>query len=335
MIETALFSLPSSPSLLLCSRLSNPPKTLTLPVTLKPFSSLRHLHHHQRRLGRDLSVRAGGGDDVESLDFLGGDFFDFEAEDDDDNEEDYEIEYDKLLIGATKEDTGEDVALALAPLSSGGFVSTLGWEAETVVGYRINEEEFHKFSLLDCDFFIRKAPDPDDDVYDFREMYVSPPDTDVYSIPRVLAPMPKKLIRCSKKDYVLYNTTEPPVDGPRSPLYKTDTEILKVFLTKHYNNRRRSDGEFVLDFEEIYVIDSKAKSITRAKVIVSVPEGKTRDRRHDLLLIRDGGTSFKVINESERDDPQTVIEKVDWAKSRDQMEKYLRKFRDFEESNWF
>lgn len=28
------------------------------------------------------------------------------------------------------------------------------------------------------------------------------------------------------------------------------------------------DPEFVLDFEEIYVIDSKTKSITRAKVLV-------------------------------------------------------------------
>jgi hypothetical protein len=27
--------------------------------------------------------------------------------------------------------------------------------------------------LFDCDFFIRKPPDPDDDVYDFRE--VPPP----------------------------------------------------------------------------------------------------------------------------------------------------------------
>lgn len=45
---------------------------------------------------------------------------------------------------------------------------------------------------------------------------------------------------------------------------------LKVFLTKHYRNRRLGDPEFVLDFEEIYVIDSKTKSITRAKVIVRI-----------------------------------------------------------------
>jgi hypothetical protein len=97
---------------------------------------------------------------------------------------------------------------------------------------------------------------------------------------------------------------------------------------------RRSDADFALDFEEIYVIDSKERSITRAKVIVSfialyhaicclrislscillsnhqheengmllfwqvtVPGGKNRDRRKDLLTIRDNGTSFKIINE--------------------------------------
>lgn len=44
--------------------------------------------------------------------------------------------------------------------------------------------------------------------------------------------------------------------------------VLQVFLTKHYRNRRLGDSEFVLDFEEIYVIDSKTKSITRAKILV-------------------------------------------------------------------
>lgn len=39
-------------------------------------------------------------------------------------------------------------------------------------------------------------------------------------------------------------------------------------MTKHFRNRRLGDPEFVLDFEEIYVIDSKTKSITRAKVLV-------------------------------------------------------------------
>lgn len=43
---------------------------------------------------------------------------------------------------------------------------------------------------------------------------------------------------------------------------------MQIFLTKHYRNRRLHDPEFVLDFEEIYILDSKTKSITRAKVLV-------------------------------------------------------------------
>lgn len=149
---------------LLCSRLSTPSKTLsqTLTLTLKPFFPLRYQDLHLRR---DISVAFG--DEGDGPDFPGADYFDEEVEDAD-NEIDYEIEYDKPLIDETKEETGEDVMLA--PLSSGGFVSTLGWEADTLVDYRINEEEFHKISLWDCDFFIRKEPDLDGDMYDFREV---------------------------------------------------------------------------------------------------------------------------------------------------------------------
>lgn len=46
--------------------------------------------------------------------------------------------------------------------------------------------------------------------------------------------------------------------------------LSQVFLTKHYRNRRFGDPEFILDFEEIYVIDSKTRSITRAKVTVGI-----------------------------------------------------------------
>ncbi|XP_052202821.1 PLASTID TRANSCRIPTIONALLY ACTIVE protein 6, chloroplastic-like [Diospyros lotus] len=167
------------------------------------------------------------------------------------------------------------------------------------------------------------------------EMYVTPPDTDVYAIPKVLAPMPQKYIRCAKSDYGCYNIREPPIDAPRDPLYKSEREISKVFLTKHYRNQRLGDPEFGLDFEEIYVIDSKTKSITRAKVLVTVPEGRNRDRKKDLLVIRDNGTSFRIIPTSERDDPTTVIEREEWEKSRKDMEKHLRKLRDFSVSNWF
>lgn len=267
-------------------------------------------------------VRYDGGDSDSFGDY---DFDVNEDVEDLDNKRDFDPEY-ETLRGSDDIEMGEQ---------SKSFVSTQWSESEAVVDYRINEDEFHKISLLHCDFFIRKPPDPDEDVYDFREIYVTPPDMDVYSIPRVFAPMPQKYIRCSKSDLGRYNVTEPPIDAPRDPLYKSVKEIQKVFLTKHYRNRRAGDPEFVLDFEEIYVIDSKTKSITRAKVLVTIPEGRNRDRRNDLLIIRDGGNSFKIIDKSQRDDPTTVIEREEWVKSRQDMEKHLRKLRDFHVSNWF
>ena len=42
----------------------------------------------------------------------------------------------------------------------------------------------------------------------------------------------------------------------------------QVFLIKHYRNLREDDENFVLDFEEIYVIDSTTRSIRRADVKV-------------------------------------------------------------------
>lgn len=253
-----------------------------------------------------------------------------------DNKKDFDIEYDPLAAAAAAAAGSDGVGDEnISIVQSKSFVSTQGWDSEMIVDYRINEEEFHKISLLHCDFFIRKPPDPDNDVYDFREMYVTPPDTDVYAIPKVLAPMPQKYIRCAQSDYGCYNVTEPPIDAPRDPLYKSEKEVLKVFLTKHFRNRRVRDPEFVLDFEEIYVIDSKTKSITRAKVLVTVPGGRDRDRRSDLLVVRDNGNSFKIIHSSERDDPTTVIEKEEWTKTRQDMERHLRKLRDFSISNWF
>ncbi|CAN6903116.1 unnamed protein product [Brassica oleracea] len=281
-----------------------------------------------------------------------------------DNKKDYDVEYDPTLAASVGAGDGD-----IAFVQSKSFVSTQGWDSEMVVDYRINEDEFHKISLLDCDFFIRKPPDPENERYGEREsslllasffkkkfsMYVTPPDTDIYSIPRVLAPMPQKYIRCAMSDYGCYNVTEPPIDAPRDPLYKSERDISKVFLTKHYRNRRSNDPEFVLDLEEIYVIDSKSKSITRARVLVTVPGGRKRDRKDDLLVIRDNGTSFKIIHvlfcipstsitqlfslfiffHGERDDPTTVIEREEWTKTREDMEKHLRKLRDFSVSNWF
>lgn len=78
-----------------------------------------------------------------------------------DNKKDYDVEYDPL-VGAGDED--------ITMVDSKSFVYTQGWDSEMVVDYRIDEDEFHKISLMECDFFIRKPPDPDNDVYDFREV---------------------------------------------------------------------------------------------------------------------------------------------------------------------
>lgn len=87
-----------------------------------------------------------------------------------DNKTDFDLDYEPLpasLVPATASSSSED---DIEMVHSKSFVSTHGWDPEMVVDYRINEEEFHKISLLDCDFFIRKPHDPDNDVYDFREV---------------------------------------------------------------------------------------------------------------------------------------------------------------------
>ncbi|XWS23681.1 hypothetical protein CRYUN_Cryun28dG0035800 [Craigia yunnanensis] len=310
--------------------------SLFLTHSLLPFPSLKPKPLHSPlipTLKPSFLVRVDDGD----ADAGGPGDYDMDEEEVEelDNKKDFDVEYDPLAAASAATASSTTVDVDIAIIESKSFVSTQGGDSEMVVDYRINEEEFHKISLMDCDFFIRKPPDPDNDVYDFREMYVTPPDTDVYSIPKVLAPMPQKYIRCAKSDYGCYNVTEPPIDAPRDPLYKSEREIMKIFLTKHYRNRRLGDPEFVLDFEEIYVIDSKTKSITRAKVLVTVPGGRNRDRKSDLLVIRDNGNSFKIINASERDDPTTVIEREEWVKTRQDMERHLRKLRDFNVSNWF
>ncbi|KAK7282686.1 hypothetical protein RIF29_11662 [Crotalaria pallida] len=297
---------------------------LTIPTTSFSFFPfhLRPISHPSKK--NPFLTRSDDGDpDGASPDDY--EMMDEEEMEEIDNKKDFDIEY--VVADAADEE--------IAMVQSKNFVHTQGWDSDMVVDYRINEDEFHKISLFDCDFFIRKPPDPDNDVYDFREMYVTPPDTDVYSIPKVLAPMPQKYIRCALSDYGAYNVTEPPIDAPRDPLYKTAREVMKVYLTKHYKNRRLGDPEFVLDFEEIYVIDSKTKSITRAKVLVTAPGGRNRDRKTDLLVIADHGSSFKIIHTSEKEDPTTVIEREEWVNTRQEMENHLRKLRDFSISNWF
>ena len=195
--------------------------TLSLSFKFKPVFNPTSLLSPEARKNPFL-VRADEGDaDSGGLD-------DYEM--DEEEMEEVDIDYEPLGAAATGSAFTGDDDIEMVPSKS--FISTQGWDPEKVVDYRINEEEFHKISLFDCDFFIRKPPDPDNDVYDFREMYVTPPDTDVYSIPTVLAPMPLKYIRCTQSDFRCYNVTEPPVDAPRDPLYKTERDIWKVFLKK-------------------------------------------------------------------------------------------------------
>ncbi|CAI9115510.1 OLC1v1016425C1 [Oldenlandia corymbosa var. corymbosa] len=335
MSATVFLLLPPQPKLPIFSYNSSPNLTS---ITVNP--SLSNSLNHQPQIRKIFSPSSNRPDfrawaDDGDGDIEGPDDYDMDEDEVEelDNKKDFDVDYDiATAIAAAAAGNGDD---DIVTVQSKSFISTQGWDSEKIVDYRINEEEFHKISLVDCDFFIRKPPDPDNDVYDFREMYVTPPDTDIYAIPKVLAPMPQKYIRCAISEFGTYNVTEPPIDAPRDPMYKSETEILKVFLTKHYRNRRTGDPEFMLDFEEIYVIDSKTKSITRAKVVVTVPEGKNRDRKNDLLVIRDAGNSFKIIPSEERDSPSTVIEKEEWQKSREDMERHLRKLRDFSVSNWF
>lgn len=86
-----------------------------------------------------------------------------------DNKKDFDVDYDTAaaLTAGMEEHGGDD---DIAMVQSKSFVYTQGWDSEKIVDYRINEDEFHKICLLDCDFFIRKPPDPDNDVYDFREV---------------------------------------------------------------------------------------------------------------------------------------------------------------------
>ncbi|XXG49084.1 hypothetical protein AAC387_Pa02g3359 [Persea americana] len=177
----------------------------------------------------------------------------------------------------------------------------------------IDGDGFHKISLLGCDFFIRKPQDDlDNDLYDFREVYVKPPESDaywipywipeemyvkppqsnVYWIPKVLSPMPEEHTRCSKKVY--YRCIANEYARRKYPQFGIEEQITKVFLIKHCGNRRINDPELFLDFEETYVLDASTKSITRAKVSVTVPEARNRDKLKDMMIRCLEGDSFEI-----------------------------------------
>ncbi|KAF2547259.1 hypothetical protein F2Q70_00020285 [Brassica cretica] len=164
----------ASPSLSLLSLTSKPPPSSfsSASATHRLFPSFRTnggfapLTLNPRR-GRSIIVKVDDGD----ADGGGQDEYDMDDEEVEevDNKKDYDVEYDPLAAAmAAASGGGGDGDIAF--VQSKSFISTQGWDSEMVVDYRINEDEFHKISLLDCDFFIRKPPDPDNDVYDFREM---------------------------------------------------------------------------------------------------------------------------------------------------------------------
>jgi hypothetical protein len=125
-----------------------------------------------------VSAAYGDGDMDDDFGDFDPDDADGIGEDDDvDNEQDYDVDYDRLLapvvkptpsLGPSTAAPGEEGDIAMVAAES--FVSTRDSASDTVVDYTVDEDEFHKIRLLHCDFLIRKVPDPDDDVFDFREV---------------------------------------------------------------------------------------------------------------------------------------------------------------------
>ena len=72
-----------------------------------------------------------------------------------DNKKDFDIKYNLFIPVVATIGTGDD---NIVVAKSKSFVSMQGWDFDTI------------FCLVDCDFLIRKPPDPDNDVYDFREV---------------------------------------------------------------------------------------------------------------------------------------------------------------------
>lgn len=63
--------------------------------------------------------------------------------------------------------------------------------------------------------------------------------------------------------------------------------------------------------------------------------GKNRDRTAETLIVRDDGNTFRLIPSELKSTPDEVIGDVQWERTRENMENYLRGFRDYEKSNWF
>eukprot|EP00270_Netrium_digitus_P008097 TRINITY_DN2399_c0_g1_i1.p1 TRINITY_DN2399_c0_g1~~TRINITY_DN2399_c0_g1_i1.p1 ORF type:complete len:325 (+),score=88.48 TRINITY_DN2399_c0_g1_i1:2-976(+) len=176
----------------------------------------------------------------------------------------------------------------------------------------------------------------DDDLYDFSEVYVSAPNSEVYSSPLINGPIPSQVVRCSRGQWkYLTGKMLPPSSDPYAEQAVEIQEVTKVFLIRHWQDRPTSADDFVLDFEEIYVLNGENKSISRANVVLELEEGKPRNRRREVLVVRDDGNSFKIIPQAKRKSPDEILEELHWRRTKEAMENYLRTFRDYEQSNWF
>jgi len=147
-----------------------PPPLSSLSLRASPAAPLSPLP------GRRRNVAAAYGDDDMDGDFDPDDADGVGEDDDVDNEQDYDVDYDRLLAPVKPPPPsslhGEEGDIAMVAADS--FVSTQDSASDTVVDYAVDEDEFHKIRLLHCDFLIRKVPDPDHDVFDFREVSCSP-----------------------------------------------------------------------------------------------------------------------------------------------------------------
>eukprot|EP00271_Cylindrocystis_brebissonii_P009681 TRINITY_DN24738_c0_g1_i1.p1 TRINITY_DN24738_c0_g1~~TRINITY_DN24738_c0_g1_i1.p1 ORF type:complete len:398 (+),score=72.66 TRINITY_DN24738_c0_g1_i1:203-1396(+) len=339
-----LFSSAPKPFPLSSISVSLEPSPCNLPILKSSATIATQSHHcnlrrsqqqsfHCARPRRRTIIARQDGYDVDDMDDMDADDVDNEMDEDEMDEDglEYELEPETALAlargmggpGAEEEDEA-------------GGRGVEEWTRLEEVDYTIDVSLYHKIEMHQCDFFIRRVQDPHGDLYNFQDMYVTEPGSTAYSIPRIKGSMPTKPLRCQKGEWVVIVTKQLPFNGlPRSPEAQEFNQVAKVFLIKHYLNRRDAHPDFVLDFEEIYVIAGNDMSIQRADVKVEVPGGKRRDRNNDALIVRDNGTTFKIIPEEERKTPEEIVQEHEWDMTYEKLEKYLRGFRDFEKSNWF
>ena len=134
-------------------------------LSAPPTETLQTFGQTKPRSRDEWALVKAADDDFEVEEEIEFDDDNDKGEDDEEDLQDFETDYD--VIGGRLSSDSERY------LESDSFISTRGEPAESIVDYKINEDEFHKLSLQHCDFFIRKVPDADEDMYDFREVSTS------------------------------------------------------------------------------------------------------------------------------------------------------------------